>query len=247
MRENFVFFHKLKYSGCENLDKLECGVISTSNCQFGRTARDMKNNPIIIGLVAACVSMAMMVAFSSMGLFVLIAVLLGPLPIYVAALGWGTRAALAAIIGVVVLTSFATDPANGAIIGMMIAAPAALAGHQANLAQSSQDGFSLHWYPLSRILFGVTLIIIVAIIAFGLLVDFDPTKLGPQIAKQLQPILPPGEGENAIVGAGIFHSTGIEFANIAVYFAISMDWNSCHQFFAGHAYHPAHGCACKTG
>ncbi len=161
------------------------------------------NNPYLAGILAAGAVAAMMVVFSRMGLLILIPVFLGSLPIYIAALGWGTRAGVVATVAVIILASLASDPATGLLIGMTVAAPAALAGHQANLAQfvpsadennENQNG-QLVWYPLSRILFWITILIISAIIMFGLMLDFDPNKLGPQLAEQMRAHLSAIEGQ----------------------------------------------------
>lgn len=144
-------------------------------------------NPYFVGFVAASVFAVMMYVFTSMGIFVLVPVMFGALPIYVAALGWGTKAGIVATVVIMIFTGIATDPAAGLLIGMTIAAPAALAGHQANLAQRAGDGsHELVWYPISRILFSLTLLIAGAILVFGLMLGFDPAKLGPQIAEQFQ-------------------------------------------------------------
>ena len=166
----------------------------------------MKLNPYLAGILAAGALAAMMVVFSRAGMLVLIPVFLGSLPIYVAALGWGTRAGVVATIAIIIFSGLSADPATGLLIGMTIAAPAALAGHQANLAQPAfiendiEDGVpdGLVWYPLSRILFWITLLIIGAIIFFGLVVDFDPQVLGPQLAEQMRPHLSAIDGNNKI-------------------------------------------------
>ncbi|MCF6320356.1 MAG: hypothetical protein L3J32_01115 [Rhizobiaceae bacterium] len=154
-----------------------------------------KINALTAGFIAAAAFAAMMVVFSGMGFLVLIPVFLGSLPIYIAALGWGTRAGIVATLTIMGFGAIATDPLSGLLIGMTMAAPAALAGHQANLAQSSNNGSGeLEWYPLSRILLWISMLIAGAILVFGLMVDFDPLKFGPEIAKQMKPHLPSVEG-----------------------------------------------------
>ncbi len=156
-------------------------------------------SPTVIGLIAAAIFCAMMMVFSSMGLLVLIPVFLGALPIYVAALGWGTRAGIVATAAIIAISAILTDPSNGFLVGVMIAAPAALAGHQANLAQNGgNQGDELQWYPFSRILFWITLLIIGAVLLFGILIDFDPTEIGAQLSKHLKLLLPTPE-----VGSGL--------------------------------------------
>ena len=151
------------------------------------------NNPYIIGLFAAAAFIAMMVIFTRMGVLVLVPVLFGSLPIYIAALGWGTVAGIVATVTIVIATTMTSGAAGGLMIAMIIAAPAALAGHQANLAQRlSDDPDDLAWYPLSRILFWIAILIAAAVLIFGLMLDFDPNKLGPQLAQQLKAMIPSG-------------------------------------------------------
>ena len=149
------------------------------------------NNPYIIGLFAAAAFIAMMVIFTRMGVMVLVPVLFGALPIYIAALGWGTIAGVVATVIVAIVTAVTSGAAGGLMIAMIIAAPAALAGHQANLAQQlSEDDEDLAWYPLSRILFWITILVAAAVLVFGLMMDFNPDKLGAQLAEQLKTMLP---------------------------------------------------------
>ncbi len=156
-------------------------------------------SPLIVGLLAAVIFCAMMMVFSGMGLLVLIPVFVGALPIYVATLGWGTRAGVVATLAIIAVTTIISEPASGLLIGMMIAAPAALAGHQANLAQPDASGSGeLQWYPLSRILFWITLLIIAAVLVFGIMLDFDPAEIAPKIATQLKPLLPPLENNREL-------------------------------------------------
>jgi len=158
-----------------------------------------KINAFTAGFIAAAVFAAMMVLFSGLGFMVLIPVFLGSLPVYIAALGWGTRAGVVATLTIMGFGAMATDPSSGLLIGMTMAAPAALAGHQANLAQSADNGSGdMEWFPLSRILLWISMLIAGAILVFGLMVDFDPLRFGPEIAKQMKPHLPAVEGRPEI-------------------------------------------------
>ena len=163
------------------------------------TSNLIHKSPTVIGLIAAAVFCAMLVVFSSMGLLVLVPVFLGALPVYVAALGWGTRAGIVATAAIIAISAILTDPSNGFLIGIMIAAPAALAGHQANLAQNGGDhGDELQWYPFSQILFWNTLLIIGAVLLFGLLINFDPNEIGPQLSKHLESLFPAVENGSGL-------------------------------------------------
>lgn len=148
-----------------------------------------KTNPLFVGLMAGATVSLGMVVFNTLGILVLIPVLFGPLPVYVAALGWGGKAGIAATLTIILFTVISADPAAGLLIGMTVAAPAALAGFQANLAQPNDEG-ELEWFPLSRILFWISLLIAAAIIMFGLMLEFDPEKLGPLITENFQNQIP---------------------------------------------------------
>ncbi|MCP4181927.1 MAG: hypothetical protein GY761_01195 [Hyphomicrobiales bacterium] len=163
------------------------------------TSNLIDKSPTVIGLIAAAVFCAMVVIFSSMGLLVLVPVFLGALPVYVAALGWGTRAGIVATAAIIAVSAILSNPTGGFLIGVMIAAPAALAGHQANLAQSADThNDELQWYPFSQILFWITLLIIGAVLLFGILIDFDPAEISAQLSKHLKLLLPTPE-----VGSGL--------------------------------------------
>lgn len=148
-----------------------------------------QTNPLLVGLMTGAAFCLGLILFNSLGILVLIPVLFGSLPVYIAALGWGGRAGIAATLTIILFTVISADPAAGLLIGMTIAAPAALAGFQANLAQTNDEG-ELVWFPLSRILLWITLLIAAAIIVFGLMLDFDPEKLGPMISENFQAQLP---------------------------------------------------------
>jgi hypothetical protein len=153
------------------------------------------NNPYIIGMIAGVVFSTMVVAFGSSIFFLLIPMIFGSLPVYVAALGWGTRAGIVATLSIVVFATVSANPESGLLIGFMIAVPAALAGHQANLAQPHpDDNGELVWFPISQILFSITLAVIAGVLIFGIMMDFDPTVLGPQLADNFQNFLPQVEG-----------------------------------------------------
>jgi hypothetical protein len=75
-----------------------------------------------------------------------------PLPVYVASLGWGTTAGIIAAIVATAAGLLWHGVAAAAVTAGLLFAPAALAGHLANLAQPDPQGKGLIWFPLSGIL-----------------------------------------------------------------------------------------------
>ena len=63
-------------------------------------------NPILIGIIAALVFCAMVLVFRSIDILVLVPLFFGALPIYVAALGWGARAGVVAVVIVAAIATF---------------------------------------------------------------------------------------------------------------------------------------------
>src|SRR2546421_1374481 len=137
------------------------GVEMTSNRSKG--AGQLMIAIVLIGLAAGCASALMFASIISGALISLLLFYLAPLPLMVAALGWGP---LAATIGGIVAAS-----GLGAIFGLpyciafavTVALPAWWLGHLALLGRPITSGVSpgngaspvaldLEWYPVGRML-----------------------------------------------------------------------------------------------
>ncbi len=104
--------------------------------------------------------------------------LLAPLPIYVAALGWGTQGAILACVVASVTAFVAVSPGLAALVAFAFAVPAAFIGHQANLAQQTDDG-QIEWFPLSQLLFNLALALSIGIVLVGLVAGYNIETLTP--------------------------------------------------------------------
>ncbi|PZA12217.1 hypothetical protein DNX69_09435 [Rhodopseudomonas palustris] len=110
---------------------------------------------ILIALAAGCASALMFASIVSGALISLLLFYLAPLPLMVAAFGWGVLAAaiggLVAAIGLAALVSF---PYAIAFV-VTIAVPACWLGHLALLARPAEAAQSepaaLEWYPIGRL------------------------------------------------------------------------------------------------
>ncbi|AVT81993.1 hypothetical protein [Rhodopseudomonas palustris] len=110
---------------------------------------------ILIALAAGCASALMFVSIVSGALISLLLFYLAPLPLMVAALGWGVLAAaiggLIAALGLAALVSF---PYAIAFV-VTIAVPACWLGHLALLARPADTAQgetpALEWYPVGRL------------------------------------------------------------------------------------------------
>ena len=175
------------------------GVDTTSNRSKG--AGQLMIAVIFIGLAAGCASALMFASINSGALISLLLFYLAPLPLMVAALGWGP---LAATIG-----GIAAACGLGAIFGLpyciafaiTVAVPAWWLGHLALLgrplpATASEDGSApavvqLEWYPIGRILLWIASFAALTTIAAMLTLGGDAETINGVLRRGLTRILTP--------------------------------------------------------
>lgn len=112
--------------------------------------------PLLIGAGSGLIAAALFASAATATALAGVLFYLAPLPVFLAGLGWGGRAALlSALTGTVVIAA-ALGVATAAVFAMSIAAPSALLAHLALLsrpATAPQGGqaAALEWYPPGRI------------------------------------------------------------------------------------------------
>lgn len=111
--------------------------------------------------------------------------MLGALPVYIAALAWGTNAGIAASISAIIAAAVMISPQAAVIAGLLYTIPASLIGHQANLAQQSETG-AMDWYPLSRLLFNLSTMIALGLLAVGYALGYQSDVLLPDLSASLK-------------------------------------------------------------
>ena len=139
-------------------------------------------SPLLIGCVAGIACVLMIASAQSAGLAGMPLTLFAPLTIYVAALGWGTQAAIVSSMVAILVAGVAISPGMAIYAGLAFSIPASLAGYQANLAQKSADG-TMEWFPLSQIFFNLTLAASAGLVAVGVAVGFDVEALTPPLTE----------------------------------------------------------------
>ncbi len=100
-----------------------------------------------------------------------------PFAVYVASLGWGTAAG---VIAAIVATGAAVlwhGPAAGAVDAGLLFAPAALAGHLANLARPAPNGSGMDWYPISGILLRLMASLGAGFVVAGLALGYETNEV----------------------------------------------------------------------
>jgi hypothetical protein len=129
---------------------------------------------ILIAIAAGCAAGLMAASVVSGALISILLVYFAPLPLMVAALGWGSTSALLGGAGAGI-ASMAFDFRYGVAFLLTVAAPAYWLGHLSLLARpiasSSQDGQAppLDWYPVGRLLLWTAVISVVIMTLFLLM------------------------------------------------------------------------------
>ncbi|WP_439272560.1 DUF2232 domain-containing protein [Pseudochrobactrum sp. HB0163] len=127
---------------------------------------------ILAGLAAALLASGVLV---QSGLAMVLYVLT-PLPIFIAALGWGTVASLVAAVTASIAVAVFAAPMVAVLIALTSFIPAATGAYLAGLARPAQElggpQDALVWYPLPDLLFRLALLIAASFVAVGALIGY---------------------------------------------------------------------------
>jgi hypothetical protein len=164
---------------------------------------------VLIALAAGCASALMFASIISGALISLLLFYLAPLPLMVAAMGWGPLSAIIGGIGAAI--------GLGAIFGLpycfafvvMVALPACWLGHLALLGRPLTNGISssnggspvapdLEWYPVGRILLWITGFVALTTMAALLTLGSDADTVTGTMRRGLLHIF--GSGDAAYTG-----------------------------------------------
>jgi hypothetical protein len=144
----------------------------------------MNLTAILIGLAGGFASALLFAAVLGGGALGTPLFALSPLPIAIAALGWGTAAgALAAVTGAALIASVMA-PAAGLVYAIATAAPIAWYAHLAGLARQGEDG-ELEWYPLWRVFSAITVLTPITTVACGALMGVSVDDVASTLADAL--------------------------------------------------------------
>ena len=130
------------------------------------TAKD-----IGVGLLAGLAAALLSVGVITQSTLAMALLLFSPLPIFVAALGWGTAAGFIAALSMAVAVSVLAAPTAALIIVLITALPAAAASYFTGLARPAEEIGGpkdvIVWYPLADTLLRLALIVGASFIAIG--------------------------------------------------------------------------------
>ena len=147
------------------------------------TAKDIGVG-VLAGLAAALLSVGV-ITQSTLAMALL---LFSPLPIFVAALGWGTAAGFIAALSMAIAVSVLAAPTAALIVVLITALPAAAAAYFTGLARPADEIGGPKdvyvWYPLADTLLRLALIVGTSFIVIGVMIGFGDDLAG-ELAKSL--------------------------------------------------------------
>lgn len=146
-----------------------------------------------VGILAGLASALMSSGVIAQSGIAMVLYFLTPLPIFMAALGWGSTAGIIAAVAATATVSIVSVPMAAVLIALTSFIPAATGAYLSGLARPASDlGGSaniLVWYPLSDIIFRLALMVAVSFIIIGYIIGFGEDmvrELTAQVMQRLQ-------------------------------------------------------------
>lgn len=151
----------------------------------------MKNQPILVGILAGLAAGLMMLAAYGAGVASIPFLFAAPASIYIASMGWGTVSGfIAALVAAGIILAIGT-PGGAIVSSALLFIPAAWTGHLANLGQQGARG--MIWYPLSGILFQLMLLVAAGFIITGLVTNYSSGTVTPLFVELFKELGGPGQ------------------------------------------------------
>ncbi|SKA28652.1 DUF2232 domain-containing protein [Consotaella salsifontis] len=158
----------------------------------------MKPSAILVGLAAGAASALLFAGLVLQSWTAVSLSLAAPIPIYLASLGWGSRAGfVAAAASAIVLALFTGSPYSGMILFASMTLPAAMVGYLAGLARPAPASATdeagginaapprLDWYPLGRVLVGIAVSAALGCLVVGWLAGYDAEDMAEVVSRTL--------------------------------------------------------------
>jgi len=137
-----------------------------------------------IGALAGATTALLCLGMASGSMLAVIMFFISPVPLMVAGLGFGLKAALTGALFAVGGTFLFANGLVAALVALAIAGPACATGYWLNMARPAEEiggpPGQLAWYPLADVLFANALFTGLAYVVLGALIGF-----GPDLAREL--------------------------------------------------------------
>lgn len=159
--------------------KIDSG--QSPNClmwQDSETVKTSNQTVLPVGILAGVIATLLALGAMAQLSFAVVIYAASALPILIAGLGWGNRAAITAIITAGALGALMVSPPFAATMAVFTLVPAGWLSHLANLARPASEiggpDRLLAWYPLSDILLHLCGLVTLGMIALGVVIGYGP-------------------------------------------------------------------------
>jgi hypothetical protein len=150
--------------------------------QDSETVTNKTSTVLPTGILAGVVATLLVMGASAQSSLATILYAASALPILVAGLGWGNRAAIAGIVTAGVLGAALVSPYFAMAMAAFTLIPAGWLSHLANLARPASElggpDNLMAWYPISDILLHLCGLVTLALIALGVVIGYGPDFIG---------------------------------------------------------------------
>ena len=162
---------------------------------------------LIVALAAGAASALMFASISSGALISILLFYLSPLPIMVAAFGWGPLAAAIGGVGAACVLGAIFGLPYSIAFAMMVAVPGWWLGHLALLGRpiegaagdgATQQPPALEWYPVGRILLWIAAFAVITTTATLLTLGADTDTITAALRRGLLKVLIAGDGQGSV-------------------------------------------------
>lgn len=134
------------------------------------------------GILAGVVATLLVMGASTQSSLAAVLYAASALPIFIAGLGWGNRAAITGIVTSGILGAVLISPIFAVTMAIFTLIPAGWLSHLANLARPASElggpDNLLAWYPISDILLHLCGLVTIAVIALGVAIGYGPELVG---------------------------------------------------------------------
>lgn len=144
-----------------------------------------KNQTVLpTGILAGIAATVLTLGASAQPSFASVLYAASSLPIFIAGLGWGNRAAIVGVLTGALLGAVLVSPFFALAMAVFTLIPAGWLSHLANLARPASElggpDNLMAWYPISDILLHLCGLVTLAVIALGIAIGY-----GPELTNQL--------------------------------------------------------------
>jgi hypothetical protein len=153
--------------------------------QDSETVTKKTSTVLPTGILAGVVATLLVMGASAQSSFASVLYAASALPILVAGLGWGNRAAITGIVTAAVLGAILVSPIFAVTTAIFTLIPAGWLSHLANLARPASElggpDDLIAWYPISDILLHLCGLVTLAVIALGVAIGYGPELTGQMV------------------------------------------------------------------